>query len=421
MPDKKKPKFFYGYVVVGAGIIASIFMVGTFTSFGVFFKSLSLEFGWTRATTSTAVSVTTLVMGFAGIAVGRLTDKYGPRVVLIACGLFMGLGVLLMSQVSILWQIYLFYGILVGIGMSAADLTIPSTIVRWFVKRRGMMTGITKVGAGVGIMIVPLLASWLISSYDWRHAYTILGIITLVGVVSAALLFKRDPSQICELPDGATEVQTTESNTSTRQFSLREAIATRQFWTFSLIWFSFMFCMQVVIVHIVPHVTDVGISATIAATVLSVIGGFSILGRLGLPSLSDILGTKTAYMLAFSFLATALVWVQFARETWMFYLFAALYGTAHGACFALLSPMIAGLFGLGALGTILGVVLFVGTLGSFISPILAGWIFDIMGNYQLAFWICFALSVVGLILIPLLRPTSSKGGANDSRRSARLC
>ncbi len=421
MPGKRKYKFFYGYVVVAAGLIASIFMVGTFTSFGIFFKPLSLEFGWARATTSTAISVAALVMGLSGIAVGRLTDKYGPRMVLIAGGLFMGLGSLLMSKVSTLWQLYLFYGVLVATGMTGADIPIVATVARWFVKRRGMMTGITKVGAGVGIMVVPLLASWLISSYGWRNAYAILGIIALVGITSLALLFKRDPSQIGELPDGATEEQATESNVNTRQFSLREAMGTRQFWTFSAMWFSFMFCMQVVMVHIVPHVTDVGISATMAATIVSVIGGFSILGRLGLPGLSDILGTKMAYMIAFFFLAAALIWVQFAQGAWMFYLFAALYGVAHGACFALLAPMMVELFGLDSLGSILGAVLFMGTPGGIISPILAGWIFDIMGNYQLAFWICFALSVVGLILISLLRPTSSKGGANDSGRSARLC
>ncbi len=414
MPDKRKPKFFYGYVVVAAGLIASVLIVGPFVSFGIFFKPLSSEFGWMRATTSVAMSVAALVMGFSGIAAGRLTDKYGPRVVLIASGLFMGLGNLLMSQVSALWQLYLFYGILVGAGMTGADIPIVATVVRWFVRRRGMMTGITKVGAGVGIMVVPLLANWLISSYGWRSAYTIIGTIALVGIISMALFFKRDPSQIGELPDGATEVEATESNINTRQFSVKEAMGTRQFWIFSAAWFSFMFCSQAVMLHIVPHVTDVGISATMAATIVSVIGGFSILGRLGLPSLSDSLGTKLAYMIAFSLLVISLVWLQFTREAWMFYLFAALYGTAHGASFALLSPMMANLFGLQSIGTILGAILFAGTFGSLIGPMLAGWIFDIMGNYQLAFWICFALSVKGLILISLLRPTSNKGGTNDS-------
>jgi MFS family permease len=121
-----------------------------------------------------------------------------------------------------------------------------------------------------------------------------------------------------------------------------------------------------------------------------------------------------AYLLTFCFLAGALFWVQFAQEAWMFYLFAALYGTAHGACFALLAPMNAELFGLKSLGSILGIILFVGTFGSIISPMLAGRIFDIMGNYSLAFWICFTFSVIGIILIVLLRPIGNKGGTDGS-------
>ena len=414
MPDKRKAKFFYGYVIVVAGLLASVFMISAFSAFGVFFKPLSSEFGWTRAMTSAAVSIASVVMGFSCLVNGRLTDKYGPRIVLMGCGFLMGAGLLLVSRVSALWQLYLFYGLLVGSGMSAADVTITATVVRWFVKRRGMMAGITKVGAGIGIMVGSLWSSWLILNYGWRNAYAILGGTILVGIISVALLFKRDPSQIGALPDGATEVEATELNINTRQFSVKEAIATRQFWTFSAAWFSWMFCMQVVTTHIVPHVTDVGISTTIAAAIFSVIGGFSILGRLGLASLSDILGTRTAYMITFSLLVISLVWLSFAREAWMFYLFAVLYGTAHGASFALLSPMIAGLFGLGSLATILGVILFVGTFGGLISPMLAGWIFDIMGKYQLAFGIALVLSSIGLILVSQLKPIVSEGGTNDS-------
>ena len=206
----KKPKVFYGYIVVVAGIIASVFMIGTFTSFGIFFKPLSSDFGWTRATTSVAMSISSLVMGLAAIATGRLTDKYGPKVVLIGSGLLMGLGNLLMSRVTTVWQLYLFYGVLVGTGMSASEIPIVGTVARWFVKRRGMLTGVTKVGAGIGTMTLPLLSSWLIYSHGWRNAYIIIGILALVGIVSMALLFKRDPSQIGELPDGAIGVEATE-------------------------------------------------------------------------------------------------------------------------------------------------------------------------------------------------------------------
>ncbi|MBI2329048.1 MAG: MFS transporter [Chloroflexi bacterium] len=414
MPDKRPAGFFYGYVVVVAGLVASVLLVGAYTSFGVFFKPLASEFGWMRATTSAATSIASLVMGFSGIPAGRLTDKYGPRMVLVACGLIMGSGILLMSQVNALWQLYLFYGVMVGAGMSAADVPIVATVARWFVKKRGMMIGITKVGAGIGIMVLPLLANWLISGYGWRQAYLIIGAITLVGIVLMALLFKRDPSQIGALPDGATELAAAGSTIKTRQFSVKEAMATRQFWIFSAAWFSFMFCMQVVMLHIVPHITDIGISPTIAATIVGVIGGFSILGRFGLPSLSDSLGTKATYLISFSLLVISLVWLQFATEAWMFYLFAAIYGTAHGGSFALLSPMLAGLFGLQSLGAILGVTLFAGTFGSFISPLLAGRIFDIMGNYRLAFLILVVFSVIGLILISLLASPRSRGGRNDS-------
>ncbi|MBI4283713.1 MAG: MFS transporter [Chloroflexi bacterium] len=413
MSDQKKAKFFYGYVIVAAGILASVFMIGTYSSFGVFFKPLSSQFGWTRMETSVAVSIATIVMGFFSVVNGRLTDRYGPRIVLTACGFAMGIGFLLLSRVNTLWQLYLAYGLLVGGGMSGADITITATVVRWFVKRRGMMAGITKAGAGIGIMMVPLLATWLISSYGWRQAYVIIGAVTLVGIISMALFFKRDPSQIGALPDGATELPVNGPQINPHQFSLKEAMATRQFWLFAAMWFAFMFCTQMVIVHIVPAATDVGISATIAATIISVIGGFSILGRLGLTSLSDILGTRTTYMIAFSFLAAAFIWIQFAREPWGFYLFAALYGMGHGASFSLLSPMVAGMFGLGTLGTILGVILFIGTFGSLISPTLAGWLFDTMGNYQLAFGLALALSSIGLLLLSQLKPMGSKGGAND--------
>ncbi|MBI4268036.1 MAG: MFS transporter, partial [Chloroflexi bacterium] len=136
MPDKKKPKIFYGYVVVAAGIIASILLVGIYSSFGVFFKPLSTEFAWTRAITSAAASLATIVMGLASLATGRLTDRYGPRVTVTACGLLAGVGALLMSQVSALWQLYLFYGLLLGSGMSAADVPLTATVARWFTKRR---------------------------------------------------------------------------------------------------------------------------------------------------------------------------------------------------------------------------------------------------------------------------------------------
>ena len=408
MTEDRKPKFFYGYVIVGAGFVIQLVVWGTYRTYGIFFTPLSSEFGWTSAETSGAYSFAYLLCGFLAIIAGRLSDKLGPRMVLITCGLFLGLGYLLMSQVSSIWQLYLFLGVMVGAGNSGADAPILSTVARWFVRRRGMVTGITKAGVGIGMLIIPLLAAWLISSYGWRNAYVVIGIIALVGVVSPALFLKRDPGQVGQLPDGATGIEKTDLNIDTPQFSLREVIGIRQFWIFSAVWFLLSFCAQIVMLHIAPHVIDLGISAAIAAAILGTIGGVSILGRIGMGGVSDKLGYKATFIMALSFLAAALVWVQFAREAWMFYLFATLYGIAHGAFFTLVSPLLAELFGLRSLGAIFGVVTFAGTVGGSIGPVLSGRIFDITSSYQPAFLICLALSVVAIILMFFLRPISNE-------------
>ncbi|MFC1955355.1 MFS transporter [Chloroflexota bacterium] len=401
----KKQKFFYGYVIIGASFIVQFLIVGISCSFGVFFKPLSLELGWTRATTSLAIGLAHIVLGVSAIGGGKLTDRYGPKRVFMICGIIYGLGYLLMSQVNSVWQLYLFYGVIVGMGQSVVDTPVLATLARWFDKKRGMAIGVSKVGAGIGIMIIPLLATWLIVSFGWRDTYIIIGVIAAVGILSAGILFKRDPGQVGALPDGATVEENAHSDIPIRQFSLLEAIGTRQFWLFSVIWFGCMFSVQVVMVHMVPHITDLGISATFAATVISVVGGSSILSRLVIGNLNDRIGTKSTFTIALAFLAASMIWVLFAREAWMFYLFAVFYGIAHGAFFTLLSPMLAGLFGLGSIGVIIGVVMFVGTISATISPFLAGLIFDIMGSYQLAFIIALIFSIIALLLVTLLKPT----------------
>ncbi len=378
-------------------------MLGTYNTFGIFLKPLSLELGLTRAATSGAYSLVFLLYGFLGIFAGRLTDKLGPRAVMIGCGILLGLGYLLMSRISSVWQFYLIYGVIVGVGMSGTDTPVLSTVARWFAAKRGTVTGITKAGAGVGMVIMPLLAGWLISDYGWRNAYAVIAMIAMIGIVLVALLLKRDPGQIGQLPDGVEKVRETDSNIEVRQFSLRQVIATRQFWIFSVVWFIVSFTTISILAHIAAHATDLGISATTATTVLSTIGGASILSRLGMGSISDRLGNKSTLFIAFALSTTAFIVIQFAREAWMFYLFAILEGISHGTFYTLISPLLAQLFGLGSLGAILGAVIFIGTIGGAIGPVLAGRIFDITGSYQSFFLLCLALSVAAIILMLFLR------------------
>jgi MFS family permease len=399
-----KTKYFYGYTIVAAGFVISALVLGTYRTYGIFFTPLIAEFGWTSAITSGAYSAAYIVFGFSGILSGRMADRFGPRVVIVICGLFLGLGYILMSLVDSIWQLYIFMGLMVGVGNSSSDVPLLSTVARWFVKRRGTFTGITKAGVGIGMIAVPLLVDWLISDYGWRDAYVVMGLVAMVGIVAAGIFLKRDPAQVGQLPDGDTDLPAAQVAAPVRHFSLREALRMKQFWMFSIAWFFLNFCAQVVMLHIAPHIIEQGISATIAATIIGMIGAVSIAGRIGMGGISDRLGTKTTFIIAILFLSAALILVQFARHGWAFFVFGSLYGIAHGAFFTLVSVMVARLFGLNSLGSIFGVVAFTGTVGGAIGPIASGRLFDITNSYQPGFLLCLGLSTVALLLIVLLKP-----------------
>ena len=171
-------------------------------TYGVFFKEFQAEFGWSRAAISGASSLAFLTMGLVGVIAGKLNDRIGPKVIIVASGISLGIGYLLMSRLQALWQLYLIYGVLVGIGFSTHDVITLSTVARWFIRRRGMMSGIVKVGTGSGQFMVPLIATLLIADYGWRNSYLIIGAAALLIYVVVAQVLNRDPQDIGLLPDG---------------------------------------------------------------------------------------------------------------------------------------------------------------------------------------------------------------------------
>lgn len=386
-------------------------------TFGVFFKPLAGEFGWTRALTSGAFSLQMILHGLFYIATGRLNDRFGPRVVMSGCGLLLGVGYLLMSQISDIWHLYLFYGVIIAIGMSGGFVPLSSTVARWFVKRKGVMIGIAVAGIGVGTMIMPPVASWLISNYGWRTSYAVMGLTVLVIAISAAQFLRRDPAQMRLLPYGQSEVQEESSNLEVGGLSLQEAMYTRQFWLLCVAYFSFGVFLQAIMVHIVPHATELGISPIAAANIFAAIGGLGIVGRIVMGSASDRIGSRPALIICFVLLTAALAWLLVARELWVLHLFAIVFGFGYGGMSALMPPTVVELFGLRSHGVVLGVITFITTAGGAIGSLMAGSVFDITGSYRVAFLICAALSIIGIILSALLRLPSSRGGANATRKS----
>jgi MFS family permease len=399
----KKPTLFYGYVIVAACFAVQATGIGTHVAFGIFFKPLLAEFGWPRATLAGAHSLAFVLSGFLGILVGRLNDRVGPRVVMTVTAFFFGLGLFLMSKVNSLWQIYLFYGIMVGIGLSPVDVIALSTTARWFVRRRSMMSGIVKVGTGAGQLVIPFAASLLIIHYGWRTSYLIIAVLVTLMLAGAGQVLRRDPSQKGLLPDGDTQTGTTGFDIAEKGLSLRKAIRTRQFWTICFTNLTIVFCLMIIMLHIVPHAMDVGHPATTAAGILSTIAGASMVGRLFIGIFADRAGIRACMIGCFTLLILAFLWLQLANELWMLYLFAVVYGFGHGGHFTLISPLVAERFGIRSHGVLFGIVLFAGTVGGAAGPILAGHLFDITGSYGGAFWICAVVGSIALGLILSLR------------------
>jgi MFS family permease len=401
----KKPRVFYGYIIVIATLCITAIAYGTLFSFGVFLKPLSTELGWTRAMTSGAYSLNYLLIGLLGIVMGRLNDRFGPRIIMVGCGFFLGLGYLLMSQISAIWQLYLFYGVMVGIGMSAVFIPASSTVARWFSKRRGLMTGIIVLGHGMCLIIMSSLGSHLISSYGWRISYLIVGIIAALVILLAAQFLRRDPSQVGQLPDGESGGELKGLIPDARGFSLREATHIRQFWMLCALFFCHGVGQQGVMVHIVPYATDLGISGITVSNILAVIGGLFIVGTVVMGSVIDRVGNKPTLIIVLISVTAVLFWLAVARGLWVFYLLAAIFGFSFGGMVTVQSPIVAELFGLRAHGSILGAVIFVLTIGCAIGPLLAGCLFDMTGGYSLSFLLYGVLSIISLILALLLKPT----------------
>jgi len=414
--EKYRHKVFYGWVVVATFCIAGTAIWGIRFSFGVFFKSLESEFALSRAATSAIFSVQMVLGGIFTILGGWALDRYGPRVVFLLMGIFTGLSLVLTGQTGALWQIFFTYSLLLAMGTSAIYVTVMSTVSRWFEKKRGLALGIASIGAGMGPLVVAPFATYLISAFDWRTAFIILGIIALAVVIPFSRLLKRDPQEIGTLPDGASF----SPNASLEQrpaaaadyLSPWQAFRTRSFWLVVGIFFLYAVTIFIILTHLVPHVTDLGFSAVEAATVFSVAGGAMLAGRVLLGVASDRLGRKMAAMLCTLMHAGGMLWLLWAQEMWMFYLYALVFGLAWGGMGPVMAVIIGETFGLGRMGAILGILDAGFNIGAALGPVIGGVIFDVKGDYSLSFLLGVGLMLVTTVLIAFIRRETSRAVAS---------
>ena len=385
-------------------MVTQMMYLGLFFTFGVLFPEFEKEFGWSRAQISGASSTMFIVMGVLGIAMGRVNDLIGPRILLTASTVVFALGFILMSRMTALWHLYLFYGLLCGLGVAAHDVVVLSTVARWFTRGRGLMSGLVKTGAGIGQLIVPLFAAFFILRHGWRDATMVVGLVALIVMVIAAQVVRRDPKSLGLRPWGDDQKEVANDVTQEAGLDLKQAVRTRQFWLISMAKLADWYCLFTIIIHVVPHGIDQGLEPATAAIVLSVIGGCSILGRLVLGAGFDYLGTKRSLLIAFALLFLSVVFLQLLSDPRWLFAFAFVYGIGHGGFFAIASPSVAEYFGTRSHGVIFGIVMFTGSIGGTLGPWLSGWLYDSTGTYDIAFLLVSGFSVFGFLMACGLKP-----------------
>jgi MFS family permease len=388
----------YGWVIVGACSLMIFVTYGLIYSYSVFFKPLADYFQWDRASVSLIYSLAVIIRGASAIGTGWLADKYGARKMMVFCGLMMGAGYILSSQVSTMWHFFLAYAVVEAIGVSGIFGIGSAIASRWFTKNRGLALGIVASGSGLGTLILVPGIERLVSATDWSQAFLICGIAAGVLMVSGALFLREPPRDAPE----------TEPTGKPAEVKLRVALKDARLWLAIFCFLLFFFGTQMILVHLVNYATDVGIEPLVAATFVSVIGAVSIIGRLSTGVIAEKIGLYRSLVLICVCLALSFILLLFTRSVWVFYIFAVIFGLAYGGEVTQIPLVIARFFGTNIMATLMGVMLFVTGLGGALGPWLAGKIFDVTGSYNWAFIIGAMASALGIVMVWLLKRQEKK-------------
>jgi OFA family oxalate/formate antiporter-like MFS transporter len=407
------PSFFYGWVVVGACFICCA-SYGTFYTFGVFFKPLQDQFGWSSTLTSSVQSVHIFVYVISSLLFGWATDRFGPRLPLIAGSLCLGLGYLLCSKIRSISHLYIFYSI-ASIGAGVVWSLPLSTVQRWFFRRRGLALGIALSGIGIGTFVWAPAVSYFIREYGWRTAYTAMGAVVCSALGLAALLIAT-PEEKGVSPFGSNE-NFSETNqqhfysfNQKKDLELNNALRTSQLWLICFLQFSFNIGIFLIFVHLVPFAIQNGIKAQSAARAIGLIGGFSVLGRIMMPMIvekkMDSRWERGLFVCSIG-ATLMLLWLPRVHNVLMLYLFALIYGFFYGSWIPLVVALTGNYFGLKYLGTLLGIIQ-IGLAGGIVGPLIGGVIYDKTGNYLMAFLTCsIAFFLAGVIAFIIKNPRTT--------------
>lgn len=409
-----KPKVFHGYWILLVAFLCLFTSAGTgFFGFSIFVPRLQEALGWGRGEIMVAFSVYTMATGLSSPVVGRLLDRYGIKKIITVGALLAGFGFVLLGFTQSLWQFYVGY-VFIGIGHAAGNVAPTALVASWFRKRRGTAIGISATGIGAGgFVLAPIIGGYLIPAFGWDSAYLALAVMNVVLVVPLTLWLVKDrPADIGLYPDG-TQPAEAENNVPLSidgGIPFRKALTSSGFWLMAVAYMVFGIGATAIVQNHVPFLEDIGYPAAMAAGALGGVGLGSIVGKFFFGWLCDRIPPKVAGAMGFTLGVSGCVILTTLQPSshlaWV-WVYALLAGLGGGSWMPTMTMLVSTNYGLVAYGTIFGAVFMAQNIGNAVGPLTAGYMFDAIGDYRLAFTILLSLYVLAIPVILLVRRPKS--------------
>ncbi len=374
----EKPKLFYGWVIVFISFLMLLVTSGIVLSFGVFMNPLTSEFQWDRTAVSIAVSSFMLVQGLLSPFVGRLIDRYGPKIVVTLGVFILGVTLIIFGQVNSYGMFFFTYGILAAVGYSTTTLMTNSVLIsKWFTEKKGLALGLSMTGFPLGPLVFSPFIGYLIVTFDWRTAAHIMGGLLIVLLLPLVVLLVKDnpenlPGKVLDAGEKA-------------KVTFKGLIADSQYLKLAGAYFGCGFTMALISTHFPANATDLGLEPLVAATAFGIMGGFAAIGTTSAGALSDKFGRKNILSIVYFMRFTALMIFAFANTPTTLYVGAVIFGLSWTTTGPLTSALTGDIWGVKVMGTVFGFVFLSHQVGAALGAYMGGFIFDYTQSYQLAF------------------------------------
>jgi MFS family permease len=388
-----------GWGLLAAAMVIVGVAMGALFSLGVFLAPIQAATGWSRADISAVALLAWVTLGIGSFLWGVVSDRTGPHVVVMIGGVFLGLGLVLASRVTVLWQFTLAYGVLMGLAVGAFYTPLTAMVSSIFAVNRGLAVGLLSAGSGLGNFAIAPLVRFMITEYDWRTAMLVLGDLAWLTIIPLALVVRWAAIHRGRPPGEAG------APASEPDLDLTEIVRNPQFWLIASVHFTCCVAHSGPIFHMVANATDHGVGAMTAAVVFGVAGLASIGGRIATGIVADRIGAKGTLVAMLLLQAPAILLYVVIRETASFYLLGLVFGVAYGGVMPLYALLTREYFGQRAMGGAYGAIYMLQAIGMGLGTYGGGWAYDHLGGYG---WAFVSAAVIGgtavLLALALRRP-----------------